>query len=133
MTLAILTIAISSTLALINASPAQSVTSGCNTLTPGTVLLVGQSGAIRFDCNTKAALSASGTATPSFNIAATGYTSLAIVLHSSKSCNQTRIIKSGAALSFGSSRSDYDYCAVFLDPSLVKLGSFKVTWTVGKA
>ncbi len=132
LSLVILAIVLLSTLALVRASPVRSLTSGCDTLTPGTVPFVGQSGTIRFDCNTKAALSATGSATPSFNIAATGYASLAIVLHSSKGCDQAKIIKSGVAVTFGSSRSDYDYCAVFMDPSEVKLGSFKVAWTVGK-
>ena len=126
------TILLVSIILFVNATPTVSVTSGCNVLTPGQIPRVGQSGAIRFGCNGVAALSGTGTATPSFSLSTTGYTSLGITLHASKNCNQARTINSGVAVSFGSSKNDYDYCAIFHNPSLTKLGSFKVTWTTGK-
>ena len=113
-------------------SPTRNITSGCDSLSSGTIPFIGQSGAIRFSCNGKPAFSATGNATPSFNITATGYASLALILHSSSSCNQAKTMQSGVVVAFGSLRLGYDYCASFLDPSKAQLGSFKVSWTVGK-
>lgn len=114
--------------ALTSASPRE----GCGQLSPRDIPLLGSSGAIRFDCGDRAAFSATGRATPTFDLTGTGYDSLGIILHSTPDCSASAPLVANGPFKFGGPRQEYDYCALFSNAALREFSQFDIEWRIGQ-
>jgi len=104
----------------------------CAQLSPRDIPVLGSSGAIRFDCNGMAAFSATGKATPAFDLTGTGYDSLGIILHSTSDCSASALLVTNGPFTFGGPRQEYDYCAFFSNPALREFTGFDIEWSIGR-
>ena len=106
------------------------LTTACSPLTMGTPSVPAGTGTVRFNCGAATpafAADGSGPVTPTFSLAGTLYTGLAIVASAAigTSCTGGTALTSGTGLT--PTAGNYDYCATYTGAGV--LPGFSLTWS----